>query len=275
MSQRLTAVVIMLAIALFLFACRKDKLTSNPDNVDTVIVISEVDTCSGIASLPINCYTTPFIRGYRSLAEPDTLVMKPEQCIWFGNCSNRKFTSIYKVCIEGIYDFRIPDTAMCRRDSLNLCCLDFYDYHSTCSKYFPDPGDFWDYVGGPDKPIDVASVFFSGVSYCYVRRGFEYESVLGGPTKYFSEPLDSVIYTGYDFCRFYSLLATPDSARCRNFKVGECTINIIDVFPRPDSVQPAHYIYDYGNNGVACCTGAYSSMLKDSVQTVKVVVSCN
>ncbi|NPA34073.1 MAG: hypothetical protein GXO48_03980 [Chlorobi bacterium] len=266
-------------IVLFVFAlafmsfCRKDKISSNPDHVDTIIVVNEVDTCSGVASLPINCYTTPFMRGYRSIVKADTLDLKPDQCIWFGNCSNKKFTSIYKVCVEGIHDYRIPDTSMCRQDSLDLCCVDFYDYYSTCNKYTPAPGDFWDDVGGPDKPVDVASVYFTGISYCYVRSGFKYESVLGGPTKYAPEPIDSPAGIDHNLCPFYHLFSTPDSVKCRQFKVGSCTINIIDVFPRPDSVQGAYYS-GFGN-GSPCCTGSYSSTLKDSVQRVRVEISCN
>jgi len=273
MKKKIIIFAILLSVfTMFLLTCRKDKLTANPNDIDTIIIVSEVDTCSGVASLPINCYTTPFIRGYRAIGEPDTFILKKDQCIWFGNCSNRKFTAIYKVCVEGITDYRIPDTAMCRRDSLNLCCVDFYDYYSTCSKYTPAPGDFWDYAGGPDKPVDVASIYFSGVSYCYVRSGFKYESVLGGPTKYAAVPIDSPVYTDYSFCPYYHLFATPDSVRCRHFKVGECTINIIDVFPRPDSVQGAYYSYSGGD--APCCTGSYSSSLKDSVKRAKIVVTC-
>ncbi len=255
-----------LSTILFLTTCKKDKWPSGPSRMDSVYVYSDTDTCKDIKGLPINCFS----HEGNIITTSDTFLMQEGECIWFGNCADQEFTPIYRVCLRSIYDYRVPDTAMCRADSLPLCCPDdYFEAPSMCWKYYPYPDDFWDVVGGPDKPIDVAVVSFRAVAYCYLRQGFVYSAVLFGNTRNLSHP-DSLPNFSCD-----SYLAYYDTTGCRRLPVGECVLEVKDVVPRPDSVQQATTDYHSMSQRITCCTGAYSPSLLNVTPKAKVVLSCN
>ncbi len=230
-------IVVLVTLTVALLACRKDPESLPPTPPHGTMMFSiGPDWCADTAR-PINCYLRPPVpnKDIHPLNPADTLLLPEGNCLFLGHCAPDTFIPHYKLCLPGFLDNRIPDTAMCRRVGLPLCC--------------PDPTNFL--VEFTDVIIsiygvDAAQATFQVTPLCPALPSQKHKLILWG--KYTTLPHSDYSSTPCStYVQQWWWLDISDS-----FQVQNCTIELLDLLPGPDTVTMTLLSGPYIDS---CCTG--------------------
>ncbi len=230
----LAVLVVVLAIAFP--SCKKEKIIVQGSRTDTIYI--QYEHCQYDTSLPINCYTTHYIRGKQDrirFSREDTIVWYFSQCVTFGFCEFEKFYSYYRVCFKSPPGGRIPDTAMCRAAGIPLCCPSFGE-------------EVADDI--PTIDVDIASVLFTITNLCTRQtRWVEFNEI--GETRYLEHPDSNPDFS----CQAHLQSLFPDTIQLERFK--NCSIRLIEI-PKQfdnDTITVVYLPQGPGGDYIPCCAG--------------------
>ena len=260
-------IAIVLALATF-HACKKEKIIIQGSRTDTIYV--QYEHCRYDTSLPINCYTTHLrgsARRLRAGGGVDTLELTTLQYVTLGYCEFDKFVPLYILRATSIGPGRIPDTAMCRRAGIPLCCP-MANFEQPCLQAQQQDGPNIIY-----DVNDVASVEFSLKEFCNRSKEQEFSFNKIGPTQYISHPDSNPNLSCQDFVQ---LLQHSD---CQEFRFKNCSIKLVDIDSKYDfdTVTVVYLMQGDNMTWIPCCAGAYSpdNIFDPFEATAKIQLQCN